>query len=40
LEEENNFKLDDLTTILNNIEQSTMATESEDDFNKLFEDQI
>ena len=39
LEEESNFILDDLTTILNNIEQSTMATESEDNFNKLFEDQ-
>ncbi|MDE0309642.1 MAG: type I restriction-modification system subunit M [Acidiferrobacterales bacterium] len=38
LEEESNFILDDLTTILNNIEQSTMGTESEDDFNKLFED--
>ena len=33
-----NFILDDLTTILNNIEQSTMGTESEDDFDKLFED--
>ena len=38
LEEESNFILDDLQTILNNIEQSTMGTESEDDFNKLFED--
>lgn len=35
---EGNFILDDLTTILNNIEQSTMGTESEDDFDKLFED--
>ena len=35
---EQNFILDDLTTILNNIEQSTMGTESEDDFDKLFED--
>ena len=35
---EKNFILDDLTTILNNIEQSTMGTESEDDFDKLFED--
>jgi len=35
---ESNFILDDLTTILNNIEQSTMGTESEDDFDKLFED--
>ena len=38
LEEESDFILDDLQTILNNIEQSTMGTESEDDFNKLFED--
>ena len=38
LEEESNFILDDLAVILNNIEQSTMGTESEDDFNKLFED--
>ena len=38
LEEESNFILDDLAAILNNIEQSTMGTESEDDFNKLFED--
>lgn len=33
-----NFILDDLNRILNSIEQSTMGTESEDDFNKLFED--
>ena len=33
-----NFILDDLQNILNNIEQSTMGTESEDDFDKLFED--
>lgn len=32
------FILDDLTRILNNIENSTMGTESEDDFDKLFED--
>ena len=38
LENEDNFILDDLKRILNNIEQSTMGTESEDDFNKLFED--
>ncbi len=38
LEEESNFILEDLQTILNNIESSTMGTESEDDFNKLFED--
>lgn len=38
LEEESNFILEDLQTILNHIEQSTMGTDSEDDFNKLFED--
>lgn len=32
------FVIDDLTRILNNIEQSTMGTASEDDFDKLFED--
>lgn len=32
------FILDDLDRILRNIEQSTMGTESEDDFDKLFED--
>jgi len=32
------FILDDLTTILRHIEQSTMGTESEDDFDNLFED--
>lgn len=37
-ENESNFILEDLETILNGIEQSTMGTESEDDFNKLFED--
>jgi len=36
--EQDSFILEDLTAILNNIEQSTMGTESEDDFNKLFED--
>jgi len=34
--QESNFILDDLAQILNHIEQSTMGTESEDDFNKLF----
>jgi type I restriction enzyme M protein len=34
----NAFILDDLARILNNIEQSTMGTASEDDFDKLFED--
>lgn len=37
-ETESNFILEDLESILNGIEQSTMGTESEDDFNKLFED--
>ena len=32
------FILEDLTTILRNIESSTMGTESEDDFGNLFED--
>lgn len=34
----NNFILEDLTGILRNIEQTTMGTESEDDFVHLFED--
>ncbi len=38
VEEESNFILEDLQSILNSIEQSTMGTESEDDFNQLFED--
>jgi type I restriction enzyme M protein len=33
-----NFIIEDLQTILDGIERSTMGTESEDDFNKLFED--
>lgn len=33
-----NFILEDLAAILNNIEQSTMGTESQDDFDNLFED--
>ena len=37
-EEAGNFILDDLQEILNAIERSTMGNESEDDFNKLFED--
>ncbi len=37
-ENESNFILEELTVILNHIEQSTMGTDSEDDFNKLFED--
>ena len=32
------FILDDLTTVLRSIERSTMGTESEDDFEHLFED--
>jgi len=35
---ESNFILEDLQKILTNIEQSTMGTESEDDFDNLFED--
>ena len=35
---EKNFILEDLTRILNSVEQSTMWTESEDDFHHLFED--
>ncbi len=38
IENESDFILQDLQTVLNNIEQSTMGTDSEDDFNKLFED--
>lgn len=38
IEDESNFILEDLELILNGIEQSTMGTESEDEFNKLFED--
>ncbi|CAL2087292.1 type I restriction-modification system subunit M [Tenacibaculum sp. 190524A05c] len=38
IENESNFILEDLEQILNSIEQSTMGTESEDDFNQLFED--
>ncbi|MFN0141638.1 MAG: type I restriction-modification system subunit M [Pyrinomonadaceae bacterium] len=37
-ESESTFILEDLAAILNNIEQSTMGTESEDDFDNLFED--
>ncbi len=33
-----NFILDDLSRVLNSIERSTMGTESEDDFDHLFED--
>jgi type I restriction enzyme M protein len=37
-EGENNFILEDLQKILNNIQLSTMGTESEEDFDHLFED--
>ena len=37
-EVESNYIIDDLTAVLNHIELSTMGTESEDDFNALFED--
>lgn len=37
-EEAESFILDDLERILKNIENTTMGTESEDDFDKLFED--
>ena len=33
-----NFILEDLTKILKNIEQSTLGTDSADDFSNLFED--
>lgn len=38
VEGETNFILEDLRRILTNIEQSTMGTASEDDFDNLFED--
>ena len=38
VEGESNFILEDLQSILNAIEQSTMGTDSEEDFNHLFED--
>lgn len=37
-EDDDNFILNDLALILNDIEQSTLGTDSEDDFTKLFED--
>ncbi len=37
-QDKDNFILDDLKDILRHIEQSTMGTESEDDFNGLFDD--
>jgi type I restriction enzyme M protein len=38
LAQRDDFILEDLTAVLRNIEASTMGTESEDDFDKLFED--
>ena len=37
-EDEGNYILEDLQAVMNHIEQSTMGTESEEDFNALFED--
>ena len=37
-ESESNYILENLQAVMNHIEQSTMGTESEDDFNALFED--
>lgn len=37
-EVESNYIIEDLQAILNHIEQSTMGTDSEEDFNHLFED--
>lgn len=37
-EVESNYIIDDLQEVMNHIEQSTMGTESEEDFNALFED--
>lgn len=37
-EDESNYIIEDLQAVLNHIEQSTMGTESEEDFNALFED--
>ena len=37
-ESDSNYILEDLQSVLNHIEQSTMGTESEEDFNALFED--
>lgn len=38
LNDESNYILEDIQRIMNHIEQSTMGTDSEDDFNALFED--
>jgi type I restriction enzyme M protein len=37
-ESESNYIIEDLQTVMTHIEQSTMGTESEEDFNALFED--
>ncbi len=37
-ESESNYIIEDLQAVMSHIEQSTMGTESEDDFNALFED--
>lgn len=37
-ESESNYILEDLKAVLNHIEQSTMGTDSEEDFNDLFDD--
>ncbi len=37
-ESESNYIIEDLQTVMNHIEQSTMGKESEEDFNALFED--
>lgn len=37
-ETQSNYIIEDLQNVMNHIEQSTMGTESEDDFNALFED--
>src|SRR5690606_5482297 len=38
IESESNYILEDLKAVLNHIEQSTLGSESEEDFNGLFED--
>ncbi|MDA3904895.1 MAG: type I restriction-modification system subunit M [Bacteroidales bacterium] len=38
IESESNYIIEDLQAVMNHIEQSTMGTESEEDFNALFED--
>jgi type I restriction enzyme M protein len=37
-EQESNYIIEDLQAVMNHIEQSTMGTESEEDFDALFED--